>query len=125
TAVFEQRLGLDEKLTDREFRRAVSCLTDAGFNRDMMGAYLLIGLPGQKQESIVDSIKTVKKNGITPVLSYYSPIPHTAIWPQAVDSSRYDLESDPIFTNNAIFPCQKEAFSWEKISHLKNLAAIP
>ncbi|UCD89618.1 MAG: radical SAM protein, partial [Desulfobacterales bacterium] len=55
TAVFEQRLGLDKKLTDHEFRRAVSYLTDAGFNRDMMGAYLLIGLPGQKLEAIVDS----------------------------------------------------------------------
>jgi radical SAM superfamily enzyme YgiQ (UPF0313 family) len=125
TTAFDQRSDLDNKLTVHEFKRAVSYLADAGFNQDMMGAYLLIGLPGQEIESIVDSIKTVKKNGITPVLSYYSPIPFTAIWPQAVDSSRYDLESDPIFTNNAIFPCQKEAFSWEKISYLKDLVSMP
>ncbi len=125
TAAFDQRSDLDDKLTAHEFKRAVSYLADAGFNQDMMGAYLLIGLPGQEIESIVASIKTVKKNRITPVLSYFSPIPFTAIWPQAVDSSRYDLESDPIFTNNAIFPCQKEAFSWEKISYLKDLASIP
>jgi radical SAM superfamily enzyme YgiQ (UPF0313 family) len=124
TAAFDERMGLDKKLTVFEFRRAVSYLKEAGFSRDMIGAYLLVGLPGQDEESIEHSIKIVKENKITPVLSYFSPIPHTDLWPQAVASSRYDLESDPIFTNNAIFPCQKSAFSWEKISKLKRLAAV-
>ena len=123
TAAFDKRAEWDKKLTSGEFKRAVSYLKDAGFTRNMIGAYLLTGLPGQKIESIEDSIKIVKQNKITPVLSYYSPIPHTALWRQAVDSSRYDLASDPIFTNNAIFPCQKEAFSWKIISYLKNLAS--
>jgi len=123
TTAFEKRTKLDKKLTAEEFKRAVCYLKDAGFNRNMIGAYLLTGLPGQKMASIEDSIKIVKQNRITPVLSYYTPIPHTALWPQAVASSRYHLESDPIFTNNAIFPCQSEAFSWEKMSYLKNLAA--
>ena len=65
----------------------------------------------------------VRQAGLTPVLAYYSPIPGTDLWPQAVASSRYDLEADPIFTNNAIFPCQREAFSWERIAELKHLAA--
>ena len=125
TAAFDQRPDLDKKLTVHEFRRAVSYLREAGFNRNMIGAYLLVGLPGQDEQSIEHSIRIVIENRITPVLSHYSPIPHTAIWPQAVDSSRYDLESDPIFTNNAIFPCQKDAFSWEKISYLKDLASSP
>ena len=125
TAQFDERMGLDKKLTAHEFRRAVSCLREAGFTRDMMGAYLLVGLPGQDEKSIEHSIRIVKENKITPILSYFSPIPHTGIWPQAVDSSRYELESDPIFTNNAIFPCQKDAFSWEKISYLKSLATMP
>ena len=62
TAAFNQRSDLDNKLTVHEFKRAVSYLADAGFNQDMIGAYLLIGLPGQDMESIVASIKTVKKN---------------------------------------------------------------
>jgi hypothetical protein len=45
------------------------------------------------------------------------------LWPAAVAASRYDLASDPIFTNNAIFPCRKESFSWETITRLKTLAA--
>jgi hypothetical protein len=39
-----------------------------------------------------------------------------------VAASRYNLESDPIFTNNALLPCQKEAFAWQKITRLKELA---
>ena len=65
----------------------------------------------------------VQAAGITPMLAHYTPIPHTAIWPAAVASSRYDLAADPIFTNNAIFPCQKAPFSWERWSYLKSLAA--
>jgi radical SAM superfamily enzyme YgiQ (UPF0313 family) len=124
TALFEKRQELDQKLTEKEFKKAVSCLLEAGFNRDMLGAYLLVGLPGQEMKSIEASIQTVKQNGVTPVLAYYSPIPHTALWNQAVSSSRYHLESDPVFTNNAIFPCQNEDFSWEKISYLKSLTTV-
>jgi radical SAM superfamily enzyme YgiQ (UPF0313 family) len=98
-------------------------LKNAGFNKDQVGAYLLAGLPGQTIESIEDSIKTVKQNNITPVIAYYSPIPHTGLWKKAVASSRYELESDPVFTNNSILPCQHKPFSWESISCLKNLAA--
>jgi hypothetical protein len=64
----------------------------------------------------------VKESGLTPVPAYYSPIPHTALWEKAVAASRYDLESDPIFTNNAIMPCQKEPFSWQNISNIKKAA---
>ncbi|MFZ0484028.1 MAG: B12-binding domain-containing radical SAM protein, partial [Desulfobacterales bacterium] len=71
--------------------------------------------------SIENSINIVRQNNVTPVLAYYTPIPHTVLWPSAVASSRYDLESDPVFTNNAILPCQQEPFSWETLSRLKHL----
>ena len=124
TTLFEKRQELDQKLTEEEFKNAVSCLLEAGFNRDMLGAYLMVGLPGQEMKSIEASIQTVKQSGVTPVLAFYSPIPHTAMWSQAVNSSRYHLESDPVFTNNAVLPCQHEDFSWEKISYLKNLTTF-
>ena len=123
TAAFQKRKDFDNKVTADEFMRAVACLKNAGFNKDQVGAYLLAGLPGQTISSIEDSIKTVKQNNIMPVIAYYSPIPHTAMWKRAVASSRYELESDPVFTNNSILPCRHEPFSWESISYLKNLAA--
>lgn len=111
-------------MTANEFKQAVACLNKAGFQKNQVGAYLLTGLPGQTISSVKESIEEVKRNGITPLLAYYSPLPHTALWDRAVASSGYDLKSDPVFTNNAIFPCWFEDFSWEKISYLKNLASI-
>ena len=122
TTAFESRDELDRKVTAEEFKSAVSYLKDAGFKKDQVGAYLLAGLPGQSIRSLETSMKTVLQSNITPVPAYYSPIPHTALWDTAVASSRYDLPSDPIFSNNAILPCRKEAFSWETITHLKRLS---
>ncbi len=124
TATFENRKELDSKVTANEFKQAVACLNKAGFQKNQVGAYLLTGLPGQTISSVEESIREVKRNGITPVLAHYSPVPHTALWDRAVASSGYDLEADPVFTNNAIFPCWFEDFSWEKISYLKNLASM-
>ncbi len=122
TTLFDNRSRLDKKVSESEFRQSISFLKGAGFSKKQVGAYLLVGLPGQETESIIESVKTVKEIGITPVPTYYSPIPHTGLWKQAVLCSRYEIESDPIFTNNAILPCRKEGFSWEIISDLKKLA---
>jgi radical SAM superfamily enzyme YgiQ (UPF0313 family) len=123
TAEFDHRESIDQKVTENEFNRAAGFLKKAGFKKNQIGAYLLMGLPGQKTAAVERSIRTVQEAQITPILAYYSPIPHTAIWPRAVAASRYDLEADPIFTNNSIIPCQSEAFNWETISALKELAS--
>lgn len=122
TALFENRSVLDRKVSETEFRQSISFLKEAGFSGKQVGAYLLAGLPGQEISSVIESIKTVKEMGITPVPAYYSPIPHTGLWEKAVLSSRYDIESDPVFTNNAVLPCCKDGFSWNFISTLKKLA---
>lgn len=120
TTAFENRYDLDQKVTEAEFRQATARLKEAGFSQDQVGAYLLVGLPGQDMAAVETSIRVVKESGVTPIPAHYTPIPHTALWEKAVATSRYDLRSDPIFTNNAVFPCM-EAFSWETASWLKLL----
>jgi len=121
TASFKRGDRFDKKVTYTEFMRAVSCLKDAGFKKKMIGAYILAGLPNQSIESIKESLEYVNQCGITPIMAYYTPIPHTAMWEDACAVSRYDLTSDPIFTNNAAFPCWKDSFSWEMLSLLKKV----
>ncbi|RPH49783.1 MAG: radical SAM protein [Desulfobacteraceae bacterium] len=123
TTLFDKRSDLDRKVSEAEFYQAVLFLREAGFSKNQVGAYLLAGLPGQDTGSIIESIKTVRESGVTPIPAYYSPIPHTGLWEKAVLCSRYDLKNDPVFTNNAIFPCRNEGFSWEIISLLKKLSA--
>lgn len=121
TVEFENREQLDKKVTRTDFERAVSCLKNAGFQAGQIGAYLLTGLPGQSVESVEHSVKVSLEAGITPVLTHYTPIPHTAMWQEAVNRSRYDLEKDPVFTNNALNPCSGENFSWDELAHIKKM----
>ncbi len=122
TASFVNREIFDNKVTRQEFARAVTCLQEAGFPAGRIGAYVLAGLPGQSLEEVITSLKRVAAKGITPIPAYYSPIPHTALWEAAVACSPYDLGKDPIFTNNALFPCRPEGFSWEARSRLKDVS---
>jgi len=122
TARFHDRQDLDAKVTEEEFKEAAARLLEAGFRKEQVGAYLLLGLPDQPMDAVESSIQVVKAAGITPILAHYTPIPHTRMWPRAVAASRYDIESDPIFTNNALWPCRPEGFSWQTMTRLKQMA---
>ncbi len=112
---------LDRKLEQGELEAALAHLREAGFSRESIGVYLLIGLPDQEEAEVTASIREVKALGATPVLALYSPIPGTALWSRAQGASRYDLNADPIFQNNSLFPCWPQ-FSWERYTRLKRLA---
>jgi hypothetical protein len=121
TAEFADR-ELDHKVTAAEFDQAVRRLKRAGFGGRQIGAYLLVGLPGQEAAAVARSIAAVRHAGIRPVLAYYAPIPGTALWDRAVASSRYDLAADPLCTNNSAMPCRREPFDWRWLAELKRLA---
>ena len=120
TALGEARL--DAKLQAGELEAALAHLQEAGFAPAQIGVYLLIGLPDQAEAEVEASILRVKELGATPILAQYSPIPGTALWPQALATSRFDLTADPLFHNNSLFPCWPQ-FSWERYTRLKRLAA--
>ncbi len=112
---------LDEKLQEEELEAALNYLKEAGFRQKDIGVYLLIGLPGQTDEEVAASIHRVRELGSTPVLALYSPIPGTKLWPEALAASPYDLEHEPLYHNNSLFPCWP-TFSWERYTRLKRLA---
>ena len=107
---------IDQKLTFEEFNTAIRNLKQVGFQSNDLGAYLLIGLPEQKHESIIRSIDWVIQSGVKPILAYYTPIPHTKLWPKAVESSPFDIALDPLYTNNTLFPCQPNGLDWKELS---------
>ncbi|MBI9084649.1 MAG: B12-binding domain-containing radical SAM protein [Desulfobacterales bacterium] len=121
TTAADRRRQMDGKVEQAEFVEAVAHLKRAGFTGDRIGAYLLAGLPGQPLAEVEASIRLVRDCGITPIPAYYTPIPHTAMWEKAKAASRYDLEKDPVFTNNAVCPCSKDPFSWAPLTRLKQL----
>ena len=115
--------NFDGKVFREEFVHAARLLLEAGFDRDQVGAYLLVGLPGQDPGEVEKSIDEVKKCGITPVPAYYTPIPHTRMWEAACAASRYDIKNEPLFTNNALMPCMP-AFDPDWLTGLKRRIAF-
>jgi len=111
----------DIKVKQNEFFTAVENLRAAGFEKDQLGAYLLCGLPDQDLDEVEGSINQVKRLGLTPVLAYYTPIPHTDMWADAVKNARFDIMAHPALTNNSLFPCVRSQQDLERISQLKKM----
>jgi len=108
TSDMAQHLELDEKVSEGEFEKAVGCLQAAGFSRKEIGAYILMGLPGQSVDSVRETIEFVGRAGVMPYLAEYSPIPHTPMWEEALEHSDYALDAEPLFHNNTLLPCWNE-----------------
>jgi hypothetical protein len=111
----------DIKVKRDEFLMAVDHLRTAGFAKDQLGAYLLCGLPGQNLDEVEGSITLVKRLGLTPVPAYYTPIPHTPMWADAVKHARFDITAHPALTNNSLFPCVRSQKDLARISQLKKM----
>jgi radical SAM superfamily enzyme YgiQ (UPF0313 family) len=105
TSDFSLHRDLGNKIAEGDFERGVQNLLKAGFAHNKIGAYILIGLPGQSVDSVKESIDFVAKTGAIPFLAEYSPIPHTTLWKSALRHSEYDLASEPLFHNNSLLPC--------------------
>ncbi|MDZ7760903.1 MAG: B12-binding domain-containing radical SAM protein [Desulfovermiculus sp.] len=105
---------LDNKLTRQEWEHGLACLFSAGFSPEQVGAYILFGLPGQEDRAVEATIDLALASGVRPQLAQYSPIPGTPMFAQAQAQSPYPLDQEPLFHNNALWPCLPGGFSWEK-----------
>ncbi len=73
----------DEKMQKRfrrtsdlnDFKMAVRNLLEAGFREDEIRVFILIGLPNQRLEGILDSLVTVWEFGCKPKMMPFTPIP--------------------------------------------------
>jgi len=120
TSDFSLHRSLDKKVMAGEFEQAVHYLIEAGFKNTQIGAYLLVGLPEQSVQSVIETIELIASVGAMPFLAEYSPIPHTGLWEKAVACSEYDLASEPMFHNNTLLPCWN-ASQKKEIHRLKSL----
>jgi radical SAM superfamily enzyme YgiQ (UPF0313 family) len=119
TSVEKSQIETGGKVTNKELKRAIRCLKRAGYSGKEIGVYVMAGLPGQRAGEARESVAYVKEAGAKPVLVEYSPIPHTPLFEEAKKFSPFDLENEPLFHNNTIFPCQWEGFTHADFRRLK------
>jgi len=107
------------KVDNQGFQSALRNLKKAGYPLENIGVYIMAGLPGQRVEQVEETIAFVRENGAKPLLTEYSPTPHTVMFQKAKELSTFDLEKEPLFHNNSVFPCQWEGFTPADLRTLK------
>ncbi len=120
TSDMDMHRDLDKKVSMGDFEAAVKNLTSAGYTKKDIGAYILMGLPGQSVESVTETVKFADTAGAMPYLAEYSPLPGTPLWESSLACSRYDLKNDPIFHNNCLLSCWDED-KIQRVPELKKL----
>ena len=113
-----------DKVTNLEFKKAVDYLLKARFKTSQIGAYLLIGLPGQNLQEIVDSIRFVIDCGAHPRLAKFSAIPGTKIWSEAKSHFNLKGDIDPLFHNDALLPYLSPDITIKAYQQMKSIAKI-
>ena len=106
------------KVTNNGFSRAVRRLLDAGFTANDVGVYVLMGLPGQPLDEVVESVRFVHDQGVQVKIAEFTPIPGTVEWERACEVYGFDPQADPLLHNNCVFSltvgeCTKEA--WDAV----------
>lgn len=112
----------DAKLQAGELEAGLQALHEGGFQSEEIAAYVLCGLPGQKMQEVESTLVGLRRLGVRPLLSHYTPLPGSALFEAACAASPFDLQGEPLCQNNALWPCVPGGFSWERRGHLQALA---
>jgi radical SAM superfamily enzyme YgiQ (UPF0313 family) len=91
------------KVTPRGFETAASHLFSAGYAPGEVGAYILMGAPGQPFDEVEQTIRFVHAAGVVVKLADFSPIPGTAYFDAAVKTYGID-PSEPLRQNSSVLP---------------------
>ncbi len=110
------------KVNNANYTDAVNNLAKAGFARNSLETYLIMGLPGQTRQQIIDSINFVADQGVIVKLASFSPIPGTTEWERARALGYVSDDQDPLMTNATIFPFLSRNLSYEDYLALRQVA---
>ncbi|MGC8841069.1 MAG: B12-binding domain-containing radical SAM protein [Candidatus Sumerlaeaceae bacterium] len=122
TASDERLEKLGRRIRPRHFVEAMRNLRAVGYRPEQIGVYILCGLPGQHAEEVRHSVDLVVQEGGTPRLAEYSPIPGTAEWQRACQTTQLALAEEPLLQNNSVFWWASGAMRPAEMAELKRYA---
>lgn len=113
-SVARERLrDIHNKITPGDFTRAVQNLTQAGYYPKDIETYIIMGLPNQPIEEVVDTILYAHELGVQVRLSVFSPIPGTKDYDRAIENGNFPADADPLLTNKTIVPLFRTVQAYE------------
>jgi radical SAM superfamily enzyme YgiQ (UPF0313 family) len=90
------------KVSADEFNNAVDALFSAGYTSRDVGAYILVGLPGQSKEGVNDTVEFAAGCGVQVKPALFSPVPGTVEFERAVEAGMIRENDDPVLQNNTL-----------------------
>ncbi len=98
-----------------EIEKALDLLLKNGFDGRKIFCYILVGLPDERMEDVINTAKYLKEKRVRIVLNEFTPVPKTDFY------NRYEnIITDPLLTNKSVFPSYYK-YSEEEVQNLKNL----
>jgi radical SAM superfamily enzyme YgiQ (UPF0313 family) len=107
------------KLELGRFEEKINILRKAGFNRQQIGIYVMIGLPGQSVKGVEDSLAFVQNCGASANITEYSPIPGTPEYAKALLAGSNGFADEPELQNNSLLPLRDPVFTFDVCNELK------
>ncbi|MFN3740939.1 MAG: B12-binding domain-containing radical SAM protein, partial [Thermodesulfovibrionales bacterium] len=107
------------KVKTDEFKRAIETLKRAGFTKKELGVYLMLGLPGQGLNDVIEGVKFLKSLDVRIHLTEFSPIPGTPLWNEMVTSGIIPEDMDLLLTNNSVFYYLFSGYDIKRLEALK------
>ncbi|MBN1114402.1 MAG: radical SAM protein [Oligoflexia bacterium] len=101
------------KVTNQIFERAISNLKKSGYAGNDIGVFILNGLPGQDEKSVMSDVEYLKKLGVKIRHSVYSPIPGTFDFMRLKPEIRAELSAEPLKQNEYYFLAINPDYNWE------------
>jgi len=109
------------KVAPEDLGRALGYLERAGFGRERIHVYLMVGLPGQSVSGVREGIRNVRDLGARPHLAYFSPIPGTSEWDKIVSKGYLKENADPLLHNKLVFPYVWAGITPDELDSLKRM----
>lgn len=110
------------KVSAAELERALAHLEDAGFVRERIGVYVMMGLAGQTPEQVQRSIDYVHGLSACVHLASYSPIPGTTETALAQEQGWWSETEDPALANNSLYPLWRKKYGFALCQEIVNYA---
>ena len=110
------------KASEMDLVKAVENFARAGYKKEDLGVYIMVGLPGQDLDEVTNSIEFVRKTGARVKIAEFSPIPGTAEFEKAIRHSCLPLQQEPLFQNNSIFYLWNKKISYQDLLKIKKLS---
>ncbi len=113
------------KVALKEYRSAVAALREAGFLREQIETYVLVGLPEQSLESALHTLEFIERQGGKAKTAQFSPIPGTSSFEKAAEKVP-EIRREPLLHNNSVFaPYFGKYLTPEELQQIKNRAKAP